>query len=334
MAQNKGANVRYRAIDKCLSAKHGRYSWEDLQRACEDALYRAFSERISVSRRQIFNDLNFMESEAGFRALIKRTKDGKRTYYTYEDPNFSIANMPLSYEELDQLKETVLLLNRFKGLPQFEWMEELQSKLADKLHLNGTQESVIGFEQNMDLKGLENITPLFDAIVNKQVLNIRYKSFKKNKPITCEIHPYYLKQYNNRWFLFGWNTEFNAITNFALDRIEAVSPMLGEYKPKPEELDFDEYFEDIVGVTIPKDKRIEHIVMRVAPDRYPYIKNKPLHPSQHNYDKEYRISIDVIPNNELIALLLSFGSQLEVLEPQSVRNMMRDHVKTLNKFYR
>lgn len=35
MAQNKGANVRYRAIDKCLSAKHGRYSWEDLQRACE-----------------------------------------------------------------------------------------------------------------------------------------------------------------------------------------------------------------------------------------------------------------------------------------------------------
>ena len=68
MAQNKGANVRYRAIDKCLSAKHGRYSWEDLQRACEDALYRAFSERISVSRRQIFNDLNFMESEAGFRA--------------------------------------------------------------------------------------------------------------------------------------------------------------------------------------------------------------------------------------------------------------------------
>ena len=145
MAQNKGANVRYRAIDKCLSAKHGRYSWEDLRRACEDALYRAFSERISVSRRQIFNDLNFMESEAGFRALIKRSKDGKRTYYTYEDPNFSIANMPLSYEELDQLKETVLLLSRFKGLPQFEWMEELQSKLADKLHLNGTQESVIGF---------------------------------------------------------------------------------------------------------------------------------------------------------------------------------------------
>ena len=334
MAQNKGAIVRYRAIDKCLRSRHGRYGWEELAQACSDALYDAFSEKMTVSCRQIFLDLNHMESNAGYRAIIKRTRDGKRTYYSYEDPDFSIEKTPISPEEMDRLKETILMLNRFKGMPHFEWMEELLSKLEDKFRLKSSEDSVIGFEQNLDLKGLENITPLFEAIVNKQVLNIRYKSFKKNKPVTCEVHPYYLKQYNNRWFLFGWNTEFGAITNFALDRIEAVSPMLGEYRPKPENLDFGEYFDDVVGVTIPQGKKIEHIVMRVAPDRYPYIKNKPLHPSQHNYDKEYRISIDVIPNNELIALLLSFGSQLEVLEPQSVREMMREHVKTLNKFYK
>ena len=297
-------------------------------------MYDAFSERMSVSRRQIFLDLNHMESNAGYRALIKRTKDGKKTYYNYEDPDFSIEKTPISPEEMDQLKETILMLNRFKGMPHFEWMEEILSKLEDKFHLKGAEDSVIGFEQNLDLKGLENITPLFEAIVNKQVLNIRYKSFKANKPITCEIHPYFLKQYNNRWFLFGWNTEFGMITNFALDRIEAISPMLGEYRPKPANVDFDEYFEDIVGVTITQGAKVEHIVMRVAPDQYPYIINKPLHSSQHNYDKEFRISIDVKPNKELIALLLSFGSQLEVLEPQSVRDMMREHVKTLNKFYK
>ena len=334
MAQNKGAIVRYRAIDKCLRSKHIRYGIEELRKACEDALFDAFSECIPVSRRQLYLDLNHMESTAGYRAVIKRTRDGKRMYYSYEDPDFSIEKTPISPEEMDQLKETILMLNRFKGMPQFEWMEEILSKLEDKFHLKSSEDSVIGFEQNLDLKGLGNITPLFEAIVNKQVLNIRYKSFKANKPITCEIHPYFLKQYYNRWFLFGWNTEFGMITNFALDRIEAVSPMFAEYRPKPVNINFDEYFEDVVGVTIPQGKKIEHIVMRVAPDRYPYIRNKPLHPSQHNYDKEYRISIDVIPNNELIALLLSFGSQLEVLEPQSVRDMMRDHVKTLNKFYK
>ncbi len=334
MAHKGAPLVRYRAIDRCLRSKHGKFFIEDLCKACDDALYDAYAERVSIQRRQIYNDLNYMESDAGYRAIIERLRDGKRIYFRYRDPNFSIDKMPLTDDEIDQLKETIFMLNRFKGMPHFEWMEEMLSTLTDKFHLNGTTESVIGFEQNIDLKGIEYITPLFEAIVNKQVLSIRYKSFKANKPITCEIHPYFLKQYNNRWFLFGWNTEFGDITNFALDRIESVSPMLGEYKSKPEKLDFDEYFDDIVGVTIPKDKRIEHIVMRIAPDRYPYIKNKPLHPSQHNYDKEYRISIDVMPNNELIALLLSFGSQLEVLEPQSVRDMMRDHVKTLNKFYK
>jgi len=333
MAQNKGAIVRYRAIDRCLRSKHGRYGWEELAQACSEALFDAFSERMTVSRRQIFLDLNHMESNAGYRAEIEHYRDGKKMYYRYADPNFSIEKMPITDDEMEQLKETILMLNRFKGMPQFEWMEELLSKLEDKFHLKSSEDSVIGFEQNLDLKELENITPLFEAIINKQVLNIRYKSFKKNKPITCEVHPYYLKQYNNRWFLFGWNTEFGAITNFSLDRIEAVSHMLGEYKPKPAGLDFDEYFDDVVGVTIPKGK-VEHIVMRVAPDRYPYIKNKPLHPSQHNYDKEFRVSIDVKPNNELIALLLSFGSQLEVLEPQNIREMMKEHVKTLNKFYK
>ena len=331
MAQNKGAIVRYRAIDRCLRSKHGKYGIEELRAACAEALYDAFSERMTVGRRQIYDDLNHMESNAGYRAEIEHYRDGKKMYYRYADPNFSIEKVPVTPEEMDQLKETILMLNRFKGMPHFEWMEEILSKLEDKFHLKGAEDSVIGFEQNLDLKGLENITPLFEAIVNKQVLNIRYKSFKKN--ITCEVHPYYLKQYNNRWFLFGWNTEFGAITNFTLDRIEAVSHMLGEYKPKPAGLDFDEYFDDVVGVTIPKGK-VEHIVMRVAPDCYPYIKNKPLHASQHNYDKEFRVSIDVIPNNELIALLLSFGSQLEVLEPQNVRDMMKEHVKTLNKFYK
>lgn len=333
MAQNKGAIVRYRAIDRCLRSKHGKYGIEELRAACAEALYDAFSERMSVSRRQIYDDLNHMESNASYRAEIEHYRDGKKMYYRYADPDFSIEKVPVTPEEMDQLKETILMLNRFKGMPHFEWMEESLSKLEDKFHLKGAEDSVIGFEQNLDLKGLENITPLFEAIVNKQVLNIRYKSFKKNKPITCEVHPYFLKQYNNRWFLFGWNTEFNAITNFALDRIEAVSHMLGEYKPKPAGLDFDEYFDDVVGVTIPKGK-VEHIVMRVAPDRYPYIKNKPLHPSQHNYNKEFRVTIDVIPNNELIALLLSFGSQLEVLEPQNVREMMKEHVRALNKFYK
>ena len=212
-------------------------------------------------------------------------------------------------------------------------IEQLRKISALLKRVKTDQDSVIGLEPPLPPKELEFLTQLFDAIVNKQVLNIRYRLIKANKPLSIEVHPYFLKQYNNRWYLLGLNVEFKEITSFVLDRIEAVSPMFAEYIEKPGNIDFDTYFAEVVGVTVPRARK-EHIVMRVAPDRYPYIKNKPLHPSQRNYDKEMRVSIDVKPNNELISLLLSFGSQLEVLEPQNVREMMRDHVKTLNKFYK
>ena len=131
MAQNKGAIVRYRALDRCLRKRNLKYGIEELRHACEEALYDAFSERITVSRRQFFLDINHMESNAGYRADIERYHDGKRMCYRYAEPDFSIEKMPLTDDEIDQLKETILMLNRFKGLPHFEWMEEILSKFPD-----------------------------------------------------------------------------------------------------------------------------------------------------------------------------------------------------------
>ena len=107
MAQNKGAIVRYRAIDRCLRSKHGKYGIEELRAACAEALYDAFSERMSVSRRQIYDDLNHMESNAGYRAEIEHYRDGKKMYYRYADPDFSIEKVPVTPEEMDQLPTTI-----------------------------------------------------------------------------------------------------------------------------------------------------------------------------------------------------------------------------------
>ena len=333
MAKNKGAIVRYRAIDRCLRNRHVQCGWEQLKEACEKELYNDFSEHISVSRRQIFQDLNYMESEAGYGADIEHVRDGHHIYYRYADPNFSIEKMPLNDDEMKQLQETILMLNRYKGMPHFEWMEEILSKLEDSFHLKGNTDCVIGFDQNIDLKGIEFISPLFEAIVEKQVLNIQYQSFKSSTSQESIVHPYFLKQYNNRWFLFGLTTTRNQITNFALDRIVSITQTVIPYIPKPTTLDFDTYFEDVVGVTIPKGKTIEKIVLQFAPERYPYICNKPLHPTQHCYDSEHKITIEVMPNNELISLILSFGSQVKVLEPQHIVDKIKTHVQQLDQLY-
>ncbi|MCM1138384.1 MAG: WYL domain-containing protein, partial [Muribaculum sp.] len=85
MPVNKHALIRYHALDKCFSNFAKRYYIEDLIQACNDALYdHTGNERYSdplhpgISRRQVLVDIDFMESKAGWEALIERIKDGRR----------------------------------------------------------------------------------------------------------------------------------------------------------------------------------------------------------------------------------------------------------------
>lgn len=318
MATNKHAMIRYQALDRCFSNWARNFYIEDLIEACNKALFDyTGDEKSSIQRRQIFNDISFMESAAGWEIPLERIVDGKRKYYRYSDKNFTINNQPLSKAELDQLKEATYTLARFKGVPSFEWVEEIISKLEDKFQLVGNSASVIDFEQNIYLKGLEYLSPLFNSIVNKQCLRVTYRNFK-GEDFVWDIHPYYIKQYNTRWFLLALNEKYQSITNIPLDRIEDCVPIGLKYKPT--DIDFNEYFDDVIGVTIPRDNSVEKIKLKFSSHRFSYITSKPLHGSMKFIDKDNCIvSIDVIPNNELISLILSFGSDVEVLEPISLR---------------
>lgn len=327
MATNKHAVIRYQALDKCFSNFGRRFFIDDLIEACNKAIYEFSGISDGIKRRQLFEDIKFMESEAGYSIELEKPKDGKKTYYRYKDRDFSIKNQPLSQTEEEQLKATVMMLNRFKGLPQFDWMDEVLTRFEDTFKLKADVESVVGFEQNPYLRGLEHFTNLFNAIINKQVLEISYTpGFKEAQKYI--VHPYHLKQYNNRWFLFGLNTTGAQcqIMNMAIDRIESFSPINISYIDN-NEIDFNEYFDDVVGVTVPADVDVESIKLKIDKKRYSYIETKPLHPSQKVKEKsdEYVvIELNLIPNYEFETLLLGFADSIEVLEPLSLRNTISD----------
>ncbi|HAQ71030.1 MAG TPA: WYL domain-containing protein, partial [Flavobacteriales bacterium] len=69
----------------------------------------------------------------------------------------------------------------------------------------------------------------------------------------------------------------------------------------PEDITFDAevYFDPIVGVSRPFDGEIEEIEIQLTLESYPYVKTKPIHHSQKNYDDEFKVKIKVIRNKEL-----------------------------------
>lgn len=341
MPVNKHALIRYRALDKCFSNFARRFYIEDLIQACNDALYQhtgndKYSDPLNpgISRRQVLVDIDFMESDAGWGAMIERVKDGRRVYYRYEDPEYTINNQPITDEEMAKLRETMLMLSRFKGLPQFEWMESLLTNLEDKFHLQGASASVISMDGNAYASGIEHLSPLFNSILNKTPLLIDYETFDGTS-YHWEIHPYHIKQYNNRWFLIGLNNdEYQNITNLALDRIvrfeQATTPFIENTSIE----DFDDYFYDIVGVSFPLEGKVEKILLQFSSRRFPYVVSKPIHGSQKTISpKEGLISLDVIPNRELESIILSFGDDVEVLAPASLRDAIALKIRNSNKKY-
>jgi len=333
MATNKNATIRYQTLDRYFRNPGRRYYIDDLIDACNESLLDVDPSSSGVKKRQIFDDIKFMRDSRGFNAPIESFKDGKKVFYRYNVLNFSINNQPLNEQEAQQLKEALVTLSRFKGLPQFEWIEEMQVRLEQTFHLKSNKKA-IEFDENPFLKGREHIGELYNSIIDHRALKMQYQPFS-GEILDVVISPYYLKEYNNRWFLFAFNHRENKIMNLALDRIIYFEHSKEEFIPNIAN-DFDEYFEDIVGVTKPNDPELIKIELKVDKGFWPYIKTKPIHGSQIEKVKKDQYSIiqlELIPNYEFEALLLSFGDNIEVISPKSLRNKIRERINLLQAKY-
>lgn len=336
MPTNKNAQLRYQVLDRCFSDFNRRYDIEDLLEEVNEKLYDLFGDDSTIKERQLREDIKYMRERVGYNAPIKAYRyDGKKCYYRYEDEEFSIFKNELTVEEMHNLRSTIEALGRFRGFASNIWLEEVISNLEYRFGVKSNQENVISFEHNDELKGLEFLSEIIDAAVNQQPLKINYLSFKGKENVSI-LHPYHVKQFNNRWFIFGLEeyNGSNVIANRALDRISKVAHTNVPFK-KNIFVDFSTYFDNIIGVTQPKeDVPEERIVLRFDKSRFPYVVSKPIHQTQKIIDADdCTLSIVVRPNKELESRIFSYGPQVEVLSPAWYREQIAEKIKENVKKY-
>lgn len=326
MPANKNAITRFRILDRCFRNHFRQYYIKDLMEECEKEL------GTSISRKTIYNDIDYMES--AYDIELERIPDGKRVFYRYKDPNCSINNSPLSSAEIAQLHSAIDTLSQFKGLPQFDWMEDIIDKL--KLSSGAQATDVIGFDANIDLKGRNYVGELYQYIINRVVLKVEYFSFKWDKSMIITFHPHYMRQYNNRWFVFGYNSDIGIEGwNMALDRICSISPT-NDVNYKESDICWREYFDDIIGVTNKSDAPVEEIVLHCYGSTGKYIETKPIHASQRSKWIEtdcLQVSLKVKQNYELESFILSQGGSIKVISPLSLKSKIMNVVEAMENIY-
>lgn len=340
MPTNKNAIIRYKVLDEMLSDGSHYYDINDLTEKCNNRLQEF---QMSVGRRCIEKDIKALEDNPFYAEIDRGIYYGKH-YIKYADSSFSVFKEKLSKEEKNLILEFLNTVGGFEGLENFNWLDKLKKGLGLELKERAT---IISFSNNPDyLANSDLFGVLFDKISNQVVIEIKYHKFLHSDVKSIILHPYLLKQYNDRWYIVGASSTDNKILHFALDRIEEVIPK-PEIKFVPCRENLTERFEDIVGVTLLDGEQIEHIVFWVSDNSKEYVITKPIHGSQKrlkenevNLRKKYPgldkgafFSIDCIPNYELVRELCSFGKELLVLEPQTIRDKICIRISEMQEQY-
>lgn len=335
MAYNKNALIRYKTIDKCLQNKQRRWTLGDLIDACSDALYEYEGKESSVSRRTIQLDIQMMRSDKlGYNAPIVVYE---KKYYTYDDPDFSITDIPITEMDMNVLAESVEMLKQFKDFSLFTELSGIIQKLEDKVYSEKNHQSaIIHIEKNEHLKGLDFLDTLYQAILKKIVLSITYQSFSARQPSTFVFHAYILKEFNNRWFVIGRKNHDKRIMTLALDRIVQIDLDLAT-RYREDDFDADDYYRNTYGVTVMTDEDLVDIEFKVDKENAPYILTKPFHPSQKLIEK-YKgggalVSLRVHHNQEIERLILGFGNSIEVVKPKRLRDRIEWKLRKAYEMY-
>lgn len=335
MAINKNALIRYKTIDKCLQNHYRVWSLEDLITACSDALYEYEGRDVNVSKRTIQLDIQMMRSDKlGYNAPIEAYD---KKFYRYADPGYSITDIPLNETDLNVLSETVEVLKQFKDFSLFKEVGGIIQRLEDKIHIEKTnQNPIIHLDKNEQLKGLEHLEILYQSILKKIALKIKYQSFKAREASVITVHPYLLKEYNNRWFLIGRTKAERPVATFALDRIQDVHVDLKE-PYLDEDFNGNEYYKNTIGVTVLSEKYIHNVILKIDALNAPYVETKPLHHTQKTLEKQddhsIIIQLRVNLNFELERLILGFGESVEVLGPRILRSRIAKKLRAAVEVY-
>jgi len=165
------------------------------------------------------------------------------------------------------------------------------------------------------------------ALLQRQRLDIRYHGRGSDKESQREISPQRLTHYRDNWYLDAWCHQRNALRSFAVERLRAAK-MLEKRAKDVAEMELDAHFSTSYGIFAGKPEHTA--VLRFTPQRTRWVAEEQWHPQQQGRmleDGGYELRIPYSDPRELAMDILKHGAEVEVVAPESLRQMLREHLR-------
>lgn len=180
--------------------------------------------------------------------------------------------------------------------------------------------------------GQKFLIPVMQAMLDNATLSLQYKKYQSTKAEARRIHPYAVKEFEKRWYIVAYSEEGKGLRTYAMDRIVAIEPT-GDHFQMPRNFDVDTLFEASYGIYLPEKGQTPQLVkIRTTEREAAYLEDLPLHPSQLRIGPTEFV-LRVIPNPGFVMELLRHGDRLEVLEPDELRQTLKEEFKKAYLIY-
>jgi predicted DNA-binding transcriptional regulator YafY len=325
MNLSKSAFRRYKVIDGILRNSMHRYpTMADIIRICKDKL--DFEPSAETIQKDIANMR--MPYPDGFDAPISFCR--RNLGYRYDDPNYSLSGVSLRQEELDAIEEAVEMIRSIGGSRishKFSnAVEKLLSATIENKPLEGKRRPILQTMNPPVSRGFENFDLFYRSAKEHFPVSLIHYSYKKRKFGHTILHPFLIKEFDNRWYVIGYSESHESIRTFGLDRISQPFVLKKKFHPIDSEQQIT-YLNDVYGVFPIPDAKKEQVKIRVSQLSTHYFQAYPLHESQvikKESDGASFITFELVPSIELARYFLSQGRHVSIVSPEWFKKFTQD----------
>ena len=294
----------------------------------------ALSKEFEISPKTAQRDIEFMRDRLRCPLLYDQSRKG----YYYRDETFSLPMIYLSSEELSSLLIAKKMLQGIDG----DFIKQELSSAIDKITgilkkhslAEDEIENALSFQMVEYSPAPEEI---FKAVLNgcikRKCLSFTYYSPASDERIERAVDPYHLLNYMGTWYLIAYCHLRNEIRSFNMVRMSSVKAMDRIFTVQ-KGFDIKEYLKS--GFGIYKGSSLKQVTLRFSPQKSKWIKGQIWDKDQKEKvlkDGSIELTFPVASYAEIMMEILKHGSDVEVIKPKSLRELIKSEAKKITKIY-
>jgi predicted DNA-binding transcriptional regulator YafY len=173
------------------------------------------------------------------------------------------------------------------------------------------------------------------ALFKEKKIRITYRSVFKKETTDRIINPLHLILYMGNWHIVAFCENRNEIRDFALSRIKHIIGLEDSIQSKIKSLDIKQFMDNTYGIFL-RGKKVR-VNLKFNQEISEFVLEQVWFPGQRTEMKDdggVILSFPAMDLRELAREILSFGPDVEVVEPKELRQLIEQKIRKMGDIYK